>query len=40
LPCGAIIALSASADKVIIFNFGSFSRQNGAYGSPAVILNR
>jgi hypothetical protein len=40
LPCGAIIALSARADKVIIFNFGSFSRQNGAYGSPAVILNR
>jgi hypothetical protein len=39
LPCGAIIALSARADKVIIFNFGSFRRQNGAYGSPAVIIN-
>jgi len=40
LPCGAIIALSARTDKVIIFNFGSFHRQNGAFGSPAVILNR
>jgi len=40
LPGGAIIALSTRTDKVIIFNFGSFRRQNGAFGSPAVILNR
>lgn len=40
LPCGAIIALSVRAEKVVIFNFGSFRRRDGAYGSPAVILNR